>query len=49
MIDLTVNKEALERNIQKARENRIVIPTYRQMKDPETIPTMWSCPRSSRA
>ena len=38
MIDLTVNKEALERNIQKARENRIVIPTYRQMKDPETIP-----------
>ena len=26
MIDLTVNKEALERNIQKARENRITNP-----------------------
>ena len=38
MIDLTINKENLERNIQKARENKIVIPTYEQMKHPETIP-----------
>lgn len=38
MIDLTINKENLERNIKKARENKIVIPTYEQMKHPETIP-----------
>ena len=38
MIDLTINKENLERNIKKARENKIVIPTYEQMKDPDKIP-----------
>ena len=38
MIDFTINQEALSRNIQKARENRVIIPTYRQMKHPETIP-----------
>ncbi len=38
MIDLTIHKDALERNIQKARENRVVIPTYEQMKHPNTIP-----------
>lgn len=38
MIDLTINKENLEQNIKKARENKIVIPTYEQMKHPETIP-----------
>lgn len=38
MIDLTINKENLERNIKKARENNIIIPTYEQMKHPETIP-----------
>ncbi|MDR3193132.1 MAG: pyridoxal-5-phosphate-dependent protein subunit beta [Treponema sp.] len=35
MIDLSVNKTVLEKNIAKARENRIIIPTFRQMKDPE--------------
>lgn len=38
MIDLTRNEEALERNIQKARENKIIIPTIAQMKDPDKIP-----------
>jgi len=38
MIDLTINKEKLERNIKKARENNIIIPTYEQMKHPEAIP-----------
>ena len=37
-IDLTIHKEALERNIAKARENRVVIPTIAQMQHPETIP-----------
>ncbi|HWS44169.1 MAG TPA: pyridoxal-phosphate dependent enzyme [Pseudoflavonifractor sp.] len=38
MIDLTVNRERLSRNVKKAREAGIVIPTYVQMKHPETIP-----------
>lgn len=38
MIDLTLNSEARARNIQKARENGVMIPTYQQMKHPETIP-----------
>jgi len=35
MIDLTVNKKVLELNIKKARENNIILPTYRQMRNPE--------------
>ncbi|MEG1879079.1 MAG: pyridoxal-5-phosphate-dependent protein subunit beta, partial [Pseudoflavonifractor sp.] len=38
MIDLTLNREKLDRNIKKARENKVIIPTYAQMKHPETIP-----------
>jgi len=38
MIDLTKHEEALEHNIQKARENNIIIPTIAQMKDPSKIP-----------
>lgn len=38
MIDLTINREALARNIQKARENQVVLPTYENMKHPETVP-----------
>ena len=38
MIDLTKNPENLARNIKKARENNVIIPTYAQMKNPETIP-----------
>ncbi|MCL2702823.1 MAG: pyridoxal-5-phosphate-dependent protein subunit beta [Defluviitaleaceae bacterium] len=34
MIDLTVHKDGLERNIRKARENGVVIPSFKQMKDP---------------
>ena len=38
MIDLTINKEQLERTVQRARERNIVIPTFRQQKDPDLIP-----------
>jgi len=38
MIDLTKHEEALEHNIQKAKENNIIIPTIAQMKDPGKIP-----------
>ena len=37
-IDLTIHKEGLQHNIDKARENNIIIPTFAQMQDPETIP-----------
>ena len=42
MIDLTIHHENLAHNIRKARENRVVIPTYRQMKHPETIPVSYT-------
>ena len=35
MIDLTINYEILGRNIQKARENNIIIPNFKQMRDPQ--------------
>ena len=38
MIDFSVQKTGLEHNIQKARENNIIIPTIAQMRNPETIP-----------
>ena len=38
MIDLTINKEQLERTIQRARERKILIPTFAQMKDPSLVP-----------
>ena len=38
MIDLTINRQGLEHNLKKARENNILIPTIAQMQHPETIP-----------
>lgn len=38
MIDLTKNSKNLNHNIEKARENQVVIPTFAQMQHPETIP-----------
>ena len=38
MIDLTINEAGLEKNIQKAKENNIIIPTLEQMKNPELVP-----------
>jgi len=39
MIDLKVHDEdALERAVQRARERNIIIPTFRQMTDPDQIP-----------
>jgi cysteine synthase len=37
MIDLTVCKESLTRNIAKARENNVILPTFEQMRHPELI------------
>ncbi len=38
MIDFTINKEGLTHNIQKAKENNVIIPTIAQMQNPKTIP-----------
>ena len=38
MIDLRINKEGLAKNIARAKENNIIIPTIAQMQHPETIP-----------
>ena len=37
-IDLSINKVGLEHNIQKAKENNVIIPTIAEMQHPETIP-----------
>jgi len=36
MIDLTIIQENLERNIKKARENNVILPTFSQMRYPES-------------
>jgi cysteine synthase A len=38
VIDLTVDPESLERTIKRARERNIVIPTFKQQRDPSLIP-----------
>ena len=38
MIDLTINEEQLHRTVQRAREKNIIIPTFKQMINPELIP-----------
>ncbi len=38
MIDLTIDERQLERTVRRARENNIVIPLFREQKNPETIP-----------
>ena len=38
MINLTINEKGRANNIQRAKEQNIIIPTIAQMKNPETIP-----------
>ncbi|RLB00164.1 MAG: pyridoxal-5-phosphate-dependent protein subunit beta, partial [Deltaproteobacteria bacterium] len=38
MIDLTVNEEQLERTVRRARERGIIVPTFKQMRDPSLVP-----------
>ena len=37
-IDLTINREILAKNVAKAKDNGVIIPTIAQMQNPETIP-----------
>ncbi len=38
MIDLTIHPERLAKTIERARERNIIIPTFAQMRDPQTVP-----------
>ncbi len=38
MIDLSVHPEVLERTVERARERRIMLPTFAQQRDPSLIP-----------
>lgn len=38
MIDLSIHPEALERAVGRARERNIIIPTFKQQRDPGLIP-----------
>jgi cysteine synthase A len=38
MIDLTIEQESRERGIKRAQEQKIIIPTFAQMKDPSRVP-----------
>jgi cysteine synthase len=38
MIDLTIHPDALNRTIQRAREQNIIIPTFKQQQNPALIP-----------
>ena len=38
MIDLTVVPDALERAVKRAKERNIIIPTFKQQKNPGRIP-----------
>mgnify|MGYP001816317354 CR=1 FL=1 len=38
MIDLTIHKDKLKRAVERARERKIIIPTFAQMRDPLLIP-----------
>jgi hypothetical protein len=38
MIDLTIHQERLDRAVGRARERDIIIPTFKQQKDPSLVP-----------
>ncbi len=38
MINLKINEEKLKKTVKRARENNIILPTFKQMKNPELIP-----------
>ena len=38
MIDLTLHPERIERSVKRSRERNIIIPTYKQIKNPSLIP-----------
>jgi cysteine synthase len=35
----TINREVIKKTVQRCREKNVIIPTFAQMRDPETIPS----------
>ncbi|HNS05527.1 MAG TPA: pyridoxal-5-phosphate-dependent protein subunit beta, partial [Candidatus Saccharicenans sp.] len=38
-IDLSIHEEQLKRTVERAREKNIIIPTFKQMRDPALVPS----------
>jgi cysteine synthase len=38
MIDLRIDEKARKKNIQRCKDNNIILPTYEQMRDPTKVP-----------
>ncbi|MBN2874560.1 MAG: pyridoxal-phosphate dependent enzyme [Spirochaetales bacterium] len=38
MIDLRIDEKARKKNVQRCKDNNIILPTYEQMRDPTKIP-----------
>jgi len=38
VIDLTIHEDGIKRAIERARQKNVIIPTFRQQKDPSSIP-----------
>jgi cysteine synthase len=38
MIDLTLNKKGLEKAVQRCKERNIIIPTFKEQRNPELVP-----------
>ncbi len=38
MINIEIDEKQLERTVKRCRERNIIVPTFEQMKNPETIP-----------
>lgn len=38
IIDLTIHKDRLDRAIEQAKKQNLILPTFAQMKNPELIP-----------
>ncbi len=38
MIDLRIDEKARKKNIQRCKDNGILLPTYEQMRDPSKVP-----------
>ena len=38
MIDLTIHPQRLARTLQRARQQKIIIPTFKQQRQPQLIP-----------
>lgn len=38
MIDLTIHQEQLKRTVERAKERNIIMPTFKQMQNPDLIP-----------